>query len=74
MIQRLLNDPIGKIILSIILGVGLASVFRIACTSGNDCFIVKAPKSKDISDYVYKIDNQCFKYTPVASECDIRKV
>lgn len=70
MIGLLLNDPKGRIVLSILLGLGFACIFRLTCKN-NDCYIVKAPKSRDINDYVYKIDDKCFKYTPVPSKCDV---
>lgn len=58
----------GAIIMSVILGLGLATVFRSAC-KGRDCIVIKPPPGKDMRDYTYKIDRDCYRYTPVATQC-----
>lgn len=69
MIEKLLNDKKGQIILSIILGLGLATIFRKVCTD-NSCVVVKGPNKKDLEKYYYKIEDDCFKYTPYSSKCE----
>jgi hypothetical protein len=69
MIKKLLESEMGCIILSIILGLGLAALFKQAC-KGNDCIVVNGPKMSDVKKYYYKIDDDCFKYTPIATKCD----
>ncbi len=68
MITDFLNNRTGQIIISLILGFGLAALFRQAC-KGDDCFVVTAPNKSDIKKFYYKIDEDCFKYTPVATQC-----
>lgn len=72
MIQDLLENKVGQIILSVILGLGLATLFRQVC-SGNNCILIKSPDLKELDKYYYKIDSQCYKYKPYASSCDIDK-
>ena len=69
MLNDIMNNPLGRIIVSIILGLGLATLFRKVC-SGNNCIIVKGPSPNDINKYYYKIDDDCFKYTPYATQCN----
>lgn len=69
MITKLLETHIGSIILSIILGLGLAALFRQAC-KGDNCHIINGPDLNDVQKYYYKIDDNCYKYTPYATECD----
>ena len=69
MIRDLLDKPLGRIILSIILGLGLAALFKQVCT-GDDCLVIKGPKSKDLDKYYYKVEDDCFKYTPYEAPCD----
>lgn len=69
-INRLLNTKAGSIVVSIILGLGLAALFRRACKN-NSCIVIKGPKMEDIHDYYYKINNDCWKYEPVFAECDL---
>lgn len=68
-IQKLLNTKTGSIIISILLGLGLAAIFRRAC-KGNNCIVVKGPNVQETTKYVYKLNNNCYKYEPVHSECD----
>lgn len=69
MIKRILESKIGAIVLSVILGLGLAAVFRQVC-KGNECIVVEGPKLDDVDKYYYKIDNDCFKYTPYVTKCE----
>jgi hypothetical protein len=72
MLKKVLKDPFGAIIVSVILGLGLAAVFRRAC-NGNDCVVVRAPNAKELDKYVYQIDQACYKYTPRVVQCDAAK-
>jgi hypothetical protein len=58
--------------LSIILGLGIASLFRTVCKDKN-CIIFKAPPLDDIKDKVYKYNDKCYKYNPVSVKCDASK-
>jgi hypothetical protein len=60
----------GKIIMSIILGFGLASLFRTVCKERN-CLMFRAPPLDDFKDKIYKSNNKCFKYTPVSTKCSL---
>jgi hypothetical protein len=67
-ISKLLKSKYSSIIISIILGLGLAALFRRVC-DGSKCIVVEGPAFNEVDDYYYKIDKDCYKYTPVASEC-----
>ena len=65
-----MQTPIGKIIFSIILGIGLTSLFRKPCKdqdTADTCIKFKAPHLDDIINNTYEYDNQCynFKYSPI---------
>lgn len=68
MIKNVMKDRMGSIIISVILGLGLAALFRRACHGGS-CVVIKAPKREEIQQYYYKIDDDCYKYTPYVVEC-----
>ena len=68
-IKKLLQKDINQIVISIILGLGLAALFRKAC-SDKKCLIIEGPPLKETEKYYYKINDNCYKYTPVVSECD----
>ena len=67
MLNKFFNDPTGKIIISILLGLGLASLFRRSCK--NNCIILKGPNPSDISNNIYNFDDKCYKYKTKMVKC-----
>lgn len=68
-INKLLDSKSGAIIISIILGLGLAALFRQACKD-KQCIVIKGPSIDEVTNFYYKINDDCYKYTPVVTECD----
>lgn len=68
MLEDILNSHMGQILISVILGLGLATVFKKVCT-GQNCIVVQSPDIKEINKFYYKIDADCFKYSPYVTEC-----
>lgn len=56
-------------IISIILGLGFASIFRQVCKD-EKCMVIKGPRIEDIQKHIYKIDDKCYKYEPSPTMCD----
>ena len=52
-VKRLLYSPLGRIIISILLGLGLATIFRKVCNDRN-CLTFKGPILGDIDGKIYK--------------------
>ena len=71
-LSRFLHSENGKIFMSILLGFGLASLFRAVCKD-KDCLIFHAPPLEEIKDKIYKHDNNCYKYTTKSTTCDKSK-
>jgi hypothetical protein len=72
MLLEKLKTPAGVIVLSIILGLGLASLFRQACI-GVDCNRFIAPSIKKLKDKVFKTDDTCYAMTERMVTCDATK-
>jgi len=70
--KRLLTTPLGQIMISIILGLGLATLFRKACNDKN-CIVFNGPVIKDIEGKIYKHGEKCYKYSSVSDKCDSTK-
>jgi len=68
MIGKFLESKVGQIIISIILGFGLATIFRKVCKD-NNCIMIQGPKVSEVNKYFYKIDESCYKYTPYVTPC-----
>ncbi len=71
-LSKFFHTTTGKYLMSIILGLGLASLFRKVCKDKN-CLLIQAPPLDEIQNQVYKYDNKCYKYNPVAVKCDSTK-
>ena len=67
-IQKALNTEFGSIAISVLLGIGLAALFRTACKDGK-CLVISAPPRVETEKFYYKVDENCYKYTPVSTEC-----
>jgi len=67
---KFVHTESGKIIMSILLGFGLASLFRTVC-KGKNCHIFHAPPLDNFKDKIYKNGDKCFKYTPVPTKCSL---
>jgi hypothetical protein len=59
---------VGSIIVSVILGLGLAAVFRRACNE-KGCVVIRAPLLAEVRDQVYRVDDACYQYSPYAAPC-----
>lgn len=68
MILDALNTPNGMLVVSIILGFGLAGLFRQVC-NGPHCVVVKGPGLSSTKQ-LFKVADECFRYTPIVRECD----
>jgi hypothetical protein len=70
--QRLLNTDYGRNIISILLGLGLASLFRKVCTDKN-CIVFNGPIIGDVEGKTYKYGDKCYIYSINADKCDSTK-
>jgi hypothetical protein len=71
-LSKFLYSTTGKYLISILLGIGLATLFRSAC-KGKNCVVFEAPPLNEIENTIYKHDNKCYKYKPVAISCNKNK-
>ena len=68
-VGKFLHTETGKIIMSILLGFGLASLFRNICKDKN-CLLFHAPPLEKIKDKIYKNNNKCVKYDYISTKCN----
>lgn len=62
----------GKYLMSILLGIGLATIFRKVC-KGKNCLVYSAAPLEEIKDKIYKHDGKCYKYEASNVTCDKSK-
>jgi hypothetical protein len=68
-LRNVLRSKNGKIIFSIIWGLGLACLFRKVC-KGRGCIIYRAPAPKSVEKNIYKFNEKCYQYTPRTVSCE----
>ena len=71
-LTKFVKSNTGKYMMSIILGIGLATFFRTVC-NGKNCIIYKAPPLEEIENKIYKFDNKCYKFEKTNKKCDSNK-
>ena len=71
-VKRLLYGRYSEYILAIILGFGLATLFRKACKD-RSCLIFKGPKVDKMSNKTFKYDSKCYTFTPEIGGCHEKK-
>jgi hypothetical protein len=71
-ISRMLNTSFGRIIISLLLGLGLATMFRKACSDGN-CLSFNGPVISEVDGKTFKFGEYCYKYDLFPAKCDSTK-
>ena len=59
----------GKYVFSILLGIGLASLFRKACSTRN-CLVFKAPSLNKIKDKIFSYNDKCYSFNTTSVTCN----
>jgi hypothetical protein len=70
-LDKFVHSENGKIIMSILLGFGLASLFRSVCKGAGCMQFVAAPLDQ-IKEKIYKSGKQCVTYNPLYAKCSYK--
>jgi hypothetical protein len=68
-ISRWLHSDTSKYIISIILGLGLSTLFRKECI-GDKCLKFMAPPLKELETEIYMYGKKCYTYNSSSESCD----
>jgi hypothetical protein len=71
-LSKFIENPTGRILMSIILGFGLSSLFKLSCKDKN-CIIYKSPDLINIKGNIYSFNGECYTYNPKEVKCDKTK-
>jgi len=71
-LKRLIYSDVGRIVISIILGLGLATIFRRVCKERN-CLVFHAPKMNKIKGQIFKFKDKCYTFEEEIEKCDDNK-
>lgn len=70
--KRLLTTETGKGFVSILLGLGLASLFRRVCHD-DKCLRFNGPVLDEVEGKTFKSGDKCYKYEAVHNKCESTK-
>ena len=71
-IRRIIYSKYGKYIISFILGLGFAALFKRACRERN-CLKFVAPPIDKIKNQIFKYNDKCYTYKQSAVSCSSHK-
>lgn len=71
-IMNVMSIPTIATLISFILGLGLAAIFRPIC-KGPDCLILRGPPVQDIRGSVYQFGSRCVEFNTRTVECPADK-
>jgi len=70
--KNLLNSNSGRIVISIILGLGIACLFHKVCKD-KDCIHFSGPIISNIDGKIFQHDGKCYTYKARAVKCNSSK-
>ena len=71
-LRRLIYSEVGKYVMSILLGLGLATLFRKVCND-RSCLVFHAPHINKIKGQIFDFDGKCYTFREKAERCDQNK-
>jgi hypothetical protein len=69
MIRKLAKNDVGKVIISIILGLGISALFRKVCND-RDCLVIQGPPIEEVENNIHSFDGKCYKYKAKSTSCN----
>ncbi len=67
-IKKIFMSDFGGILISILLGFGLASLFRKTC-KGKECIVFKGPPLEEVKDQIYEHEKDCYVFNEHSIKC-----
>jgi hypothetical protein len=71
-LDKFVHSSTGKILMSILLGIGLATLFREVC-KGQNCRIIAAPPLEELENQIYRFDDKCYELQKNTIKCNNNK-
>ena len=71
-IRRLIYSDFGSVVMSIILGLGLATLFRKVCKDIN-CMKFEGPSIDKIKGQIFKFNDKCYTFKEKITKCTPNK-
>lgn len=69
-LTKIIHSKYGKYVISGLLGLGLACLFRKICKD-RECIKFKAPNIDEVIKNIYKHNNKCLKFKKKSQSCGV---
>jgi hypothetical protein len=70
--QTILRSNYGKLVISLILGFGLSTLFRKSCKD-KECLKFEGPSLDKMKDQTYKHEDKCYQFNATSTVCTAKK-
>ncbi len=67
-LKEIIYSQRGKYLISILIGFGLATLFRGVCKSRN-CLLFKAPSLDKVKEKIFSYNKKCYKFSEKNTSC-----
>ena len=67
-LKHMINSPRSRIVIALLLGFGLSTLFRKSCTD-SDCMEFKAPPMDKINGQMYEYNTKCYTFESKSADC-----
>jgi hypothetical protein len=67
--NRFLNTPTGRFLISVLLGLGLATMFRQVCVDGS-CLEFNGPVIEETDGKTFQFGEYCYQYEMIPAKYD----
>ena len=71
-LSKFVHSVTGRYVMSLLLGLGLATLFRKVCKDKN-CITFHGPMLSEIEGKIYKSGDKCYKFSHEQTKCDVNK-
>ena len=68
-----IKSDTGKYIISILLGLGVASLFRKICTDDSNCLVYRGSPAEEVEGKSFPFNDKCYTYSIHPVTCDEKK-
>lgn len=72
LVEKLFYDNTGQMFISGLFGLTLAFIFQRVCK--DNCTVFYSPNVEEIKHQTFKLEDTCYKYSPVAANCNDKPV
>lgn len=70
LVSKLMYTYSGQVALAVVLGMGMAGLFKKSCEGGR-CVVVYGPDTSEINRTIYRVGEKCYRFKPKVAECPV---